>query len=1321
MSRWWLALVAGAALGMALWLRTMSVPYLTLSALATALALAGARLGRARGWALAGASLLALSAVVGGVYERSISEIDHDWERYSRDVAEAGLVALRTAVNHDVEALRGIARRALDAPRDRTAAFSTLERLFDRDPWPHGGIVLWRDTARIAWAGETRVVAEDVADSIAIVENPFYISLAVTARGDARRTVATSVLHAEPPGDRLTRSVDAAVVRSSGLRGFEYREGSWADSGWSVLTGGGRDLISVRPVSLSRGEARVRVIERARLAGGAGLGLTVLVLMGVAWWRPASLGQRLAALAVGLAATAIVPFNAYSNASRIFDPAAYFTPLGGPLTANVGALAVTGALVLLGCLALVRAGVRSRSRWLAALVVAGVASSGPFLLRDLARGVTLPPHGAPAVLWLAWQIALFLAASAMLLIGASAGRLAMAGRRGLPPALAPAIAIVAVGAAPLLWQPPGRWPGWYPVLWIAAMAALALARRSRGLVLNVGIAAACGAVTLAWGAVSRDRVELAQLDVSQLAAPDSSNVELLDRFGDALEASLPPLDRADLLLRYVRSPLEAAGHPIGMAVWLPGEEHPHAELLISDFEHHPESERALVARARAAGVRTWDLDRSTLGVQTLMAVPYPDSIVVTVVIAPRTRLIPEDPFTSLIGLAPVATTEPPYDLTLTTLPSPLPLSEHPSWIRVDNELHGDWRVPRTDGTSRVHVEVDLRGLDVLLPRGALIVLLDLVILSGLWTLVALADGGFLRWVWYRARRWTRSYRGRLTVTLFAFFVIPAAAFALWSYRRLQLTDLDARILLVRESLRSITAGGEGAALDSLSDRFDTPLFEYRAGALSAVSDGLYALLAPVGRYLPPSVAINLGVESELTATARPLVAGIPTLFGYRPVMTATGERAVLAVPARTNERALDRERRDIGMLVLFATSLGALAALGLSGLAARELERPVGALRRAALRIARGERYVRPGAPPALEFGPVFSAFERMDAELAAGREALEEAQRRTAAVLRDVGSGVVATDRDGIITIANPPAERMLGRAISAGVSLAAAAPELAGRTRPFLAGSNESEVFDLELGGRQLRGSLTRLAWGGGGAVLTLDDVTDLARAQRVLAWGEMARQVAHEIKNPLTPMRLGVQHLRRARHDRRVDFDQVLEQNASRILAEIDRLDEIARAFSRYGMAGAERDAPERVDVAAVARDVVELERMGVSEVRWHLDGADAPVPAMARRAELRDVLLNLLENARQAHARNITVGVEPRDGRVQMVVADDGDGIPTEHLARVFEPHFSTRTSGSGLGLAISRALVTSWGGEMQARSGEGRGTEMRITLLAAEGS
>jgi nitrogen fixation/metabolism regulation signal transduction histidine kinase len=293
-----------------------------------------------------------------------------------------------------------------------------------------------------------------------------------------------------------------------------------------------------------------------------------------------------------------------------------------------------------------------------------------------------------------------------------------------------------------------------------------------------------------------------------------------------------------------------------------------------------------------------------------------------------------------------------------------------------------------------------------------------------------------------------------------------------------------------------------------------------------------------------------------------------------------------------------------------------------------------------------------------------------------------------------------------------------LLGEVPPAGAPLQALrVPAVTARVARFLAGADDVDGFELERDGRALRGQLTRLS--SGGAVLTLDDVTELAHAQRVLAWGEMARQVAHEIKNPLTPIRLGVQHLRRARG--RPDYDDILEQNVSRILTEIDRLDEIARAFSRYGGAPQERSTAEQVDVAAIVRDVVALETLGESEVAWTLEVDDVLPPALAQPDELREVLLNLYENARLAGARRVHSAVHPGEtgtGAAAVIVSvrDDGGGIGADVLPRIFEPHFSTRTSGSGLGLAITRQLVERWGGEVTIASAEGQGTTVRVALL-----
>jgi signal transduction histidine kinase len=227
---------------------------------------------------------------------------------------------------------------------------------------------------------------------------------------------------------------------------------------------------------------------------------------------------------------------------------------------------------------------------------------------------------------------------------------------------------------------------------------------------------------------------------------------------------------------------------------------------------------------------------------------------------------------------------------------------------------------------------------------------------------------------------------------------------------------------------------------------------------------------------------------------------------------------------------------------------------------------------------------------------------------------------------------------------------------------------------------------------------------------------DVEAGQRAQRVLAWGEMARQVAHEIKNPLTPIRLGIQHLLKVSRERPGEVASALTPTGERILAEIDRLDAIARTFSRFALPGAEGVPLERVDLAAVVGDVVRLYRMGEGAPRWEEDVAPG-AHALARRDELIEVLVNLCENARDAGATTITIAARSEQGRTVVEVRDDGRGIPPDVLPRIFEPRFSTTTSGSGLGLAIAKRLVESWGGAIGVETLAGRGTRIRLELKA----
>jgi nitrogen fixation/metabolism regulation signal transduction histidine kinase len=222
---------------------------------------------------------------------------------------------------------------------------------------------------------------------------------------------------------------------------------------------------------------------------------------------------------------------------------------------------------------------------------------------------------------------------------------------------------------------------------------------------------------------------------------------------------------------------------------------------------------------------------------------------------------------------------------------------------------------------------------------------------------------------------------------------------------------------------------------------------------------------------------------------------------------------------------------------------------------------------------------------------------------------------------------------------------------------------------------------------------------------------------RTARILAWGEMARQVAHEIKNPLTPIKLSIQHIRRAYEDRRPDYEDILDSSVDQILKEIDRLSDIARAFPRYGAPQEIPGETEPVDVAAIARDTLTLYQAPDRSVRYRLVIDDYDTVAAARSSELREVMVNLLENARVAVRHTGTVEVRVgRSGRfVRVDVRDDGEGIPPEQLPRIFEPHFSTRSSGTGLGLAIVRRLVEGWGGEVGADSELGVGTTIQVLI------
>ncbi len=1082
-------------------------------------------------------------------------------------------------------------------------------------------LIVYEGDSAVDWAGRTVISTARLWERNGVVATPLYVVQYAVALHGARRAVATNVVAALPPADRLTTALTSTIGVPNAARYVVASVPLLRPVDGTVVQVGGSELLLMASVSDPQAIAAAAE-QSSRSRGTALLLIAALVSLITLWHRAERIPERLGATAIPLAALAIAPLNALSNVTRLFDPATYYESIGGPFTASVGALGLTSALVLFAVMAAVRARAGPRQRSGAGLVVLVIAGVGPFLLRRLAEGVNLPPNGAGTGLWLAWELALFLAGTSLLAAGVTAGQRALGARRGIPLWIAPAIAAVAALLGPLLLQDSARWPSWYPVLWVLAIAALAVGRRSRAVLFPSAFVAACGATLLLWGATLRESVDLATRDVEGMANVDTGAVALLDRFAEDVVHSPAASDRERLLALYASSDLASVDYPVSLAYW-PVDSIQTLLSLGADarfgevFDVVQLARRTSVAQLRALTPNP--------AAALALAVPDPSGAVFSVVVGARTRLPPARTpgFAELLGLSG-APAELPYQLMIAGAGARGDSVRGP-WLRRGDHLHSEWLLRAGQAASvRVVADVTFDPYETLVPRGLLIVMFDLFVVMALLLGDLLAEGAFVRWVRIRSSQWRRSYRFQLTFALLGFFVVPALTFGFWSYRRLQDDDRTSRELLVRETLRRAAiqpgsaqddgrpgdATGEAAVPDIVNIPGDVPYFVYRDGQLVAARDSLLIALAPTGRWLEPSVGRLLRNADELVATTVVPVGKRGMLFGFRSL----SPEIVAAVPARQDDVSLDKRRRDLGVLIILTTLLGGLAALWLSGVAARQLARPIATLRGAALAVAGGSRAPLRADDVPLEFVPVFRAFDRMARDLA-------------------------------------------------------------------------ESEAH--------------------------------LTRAERVFAWGEMARQVAHEIKNPLTPIRLGVQHVQRAWRDRRPDFGSILEDNAARVLREIDHLDETARSFSRFGTPP---DAPvpvENIDVSAVARDVTALEALGSEALAWGATGAESACWARARPAELREVLLNLCENARIAGARSVEIRVERAGERVILSVVDDGEGVPPQLHARVFEPHFSTHTSGSGLGLAISRRLVEGWGGSIDLDSKPGVGTSVRLTLEAGD--
>ena len=957
-------------------------------------------------------------------------------------------------------------------------------------------------------------------EGLSVVRDEFFTTLNYTVRNSDRTAVATSLIHAVAPADRIAQPLDRSLQARADVAAFSYSPAQDSTSGAVVLSAGSTPLLRASVLPLPASAIQLSRQTRARSRGVIILSFLLIALILTAFRDRRQLREKLFAIGAAVLAVGLIPWNSLSNKASLFDPAIFYSPAAGPFSVNAGTTLFISAILLLAAFEIFRArrvATPGLERWLAL----PVAAAGLLAARILAAGIGQPPTGTTPSLWIAWELPLFLLAFTGLLAG-----------------------------------------GWLfrsTVKWF----------RTFRFILLAGVLASAFSMWLVWTTTLEARLKLANQDLAGLASGDDYTAALLTRFGEELSDGVDLGTRAGLLRRYALSDLAAAQLPAAITTWgVDGKQI--ASLEIADLRPDSVVLRQMIAHTLAEGSVVQRAPGGT-GMQLILAVPSSLGVT-TVVVAPRSRLIEPGPYSALLGLESNGDGDAPYSISLTETGQTSQITDK-GWRRIGDELHTDHLVPVTGGNARAHAEVDLRSLMARTERASLLTFFNLGVAGLLWLLAALAERGFPRWLRRKTAIWMRTYHARLTLALFLFFVVPALSFALWSYQRLRSDDRQIRELLVDESLHAAAIGNVGQDVDTTHRRFDAPIMVYTRGELLGSTEPLLDDLRPLGVFLPPAVHQRLALGGEVTAGWEETLGTGSVLVGYRAGVGPSGMRYVLASPARQDQLVLDRRRRDLGILVLFATAIGALAALWLSGFAAKRLAR--------------------------------------------------------------------------------------------------------------------------DLEL---------SRI---------------EVARAERILAWGEMARQVAHEIKNPLTPIRLGVQHLRRARTDPRLDFDKVLDENVGRILSEIDRLDEIARTFSRYGSLPADLPPAEPIDVAAILRDVIQLEQIGEGSVKWRLNGADRDLRAYSRSDELRDVLLNVLENSRLAGATQVNVRAE-RDGKQILVeTTDNGSGIPREIMPRIFEPHFSTRTTGSGLGLAVSRRLIESWGGSIDVSSDSGSGTRVLIVLKTAE--
>ncbi|HEX6309720.1 MAG TPA: ATP-binding protein [Longimicrobiales bacterium] len=1089
----------------------------------------------------------------------------------------------------------------------------------------------------LAWAGQHRGALPDTLFAggfpAYFEERPLfsYVYFPVHVPGRDEHVIAAVLVETGLISDVADGGVGEVVEARTRTRASFRRGGGGTGAVWSLVVGSDT-IVHARLEPLTQRSWREMLEKQGRRA----VLITVLIAfiaLSVSWLHctgPLRPGwAAVLPLVALLPVLAAAPLGDALHAERLFSPVLFALPLRDLSLGRLLALLLPIAAIVAGA----RRGQRPVRRF-AVRVAAGaivVAAAYPLVLYGLFAGTTTALLEGPRAYWYGFQLALVITTAMVTLLFLprvstvsqdAGGWLDEQQQRTLLVAALVTSAVLGVvclyigdPGRPLRFEAAAVWALPF-VLGSVALAPLSGRAGALSRLMLAGWLAGTAVLPHVWRMHVDTRLESAQRELERLGSrADPFLHYLLEEFSTQSAARFAGGESGVQLLyrSWVASGLAQGTYPSRVVLWS-RETVPLVQLgsapmprIVTDGQL-----QRILASARTQATPAIIEFTDVPDLSRLLTVPLPDSSLITVMVPPRRTLERTSAIAPFLGeITPTSTR-----LNLVEAGGPEPEQETIEWQPSDDGWRSEAFVKYPDGWYHAHLAVTVPPLGIRLARGMLLITFDLGLLALLWITGVLARGGapVPRGDW---STWFDSFRARITVALFAFFLIPTAVFGWVAYTALAgEVERVAQTWAQHSVARAVVEFEEGNAdLRELAAHAGTDVLRYISGELIDVSSREALDLGVYSAWMPPAIFDRLQRGEDISAVERQQLGDHSYIAAYHALRPS----GTLGVPMSLSSGETAVRQRQFAHLVLFAAIVGALLSLALSLAVGRALAGPIGQLRRASAAVGAGRFDVQLPEREGGEFGQLFASFNRM---------------------------------------------ARRLRRA----------------RAREL--------------------------------------------RTARVLAWGEMARQVAHEIKNPLTPIKLAVQHLRRAHTDRHEQFDEILEANVSQILTEIDRLSEIARAFSRYGAPALASGPLTAVDAPAVIREALTLYRSGDRAVRYVEDVQPGLPRVQARADELKEVVLNLIENARAAldGAGDIIISAYTTGAdRVEIDIADNGPGIPPELLARVFEPHFSTRSSGTGLGLAIVRRLVESWGGAVMAQSGTEGGTIVKVVLRIHESS